>query len=149
MFVEFMKEDIIKSAKLDSLSPPFLPASKGGLAPCDWDNGVISSHSARPAAIRAIFTRSPSPPCPQPVHLPRRPQGRPPPILRFPPLPPASLRPHCLCPASTPKMTPSSAFRNWAGTSLLENAQTTQHFQGIEGKDLDICKLVYFTIAKM
>lgn len=58
MFVEFMKEEIIKSVKLNSLSPSFLPANKGGLARCIWDNGVIISHSALPAAVRVIFTLS-------------------------------------------------------------------------------------------
>lgn len=64
MFVEFMKEEIIKSVKLNSLSPSFLPANKGGLACCIWDNGVIISHSALPAAVRAIFTLSARSPLP-------------------------------------------------------------------------------------
>lgn len=54
MFAEFMKEELIKSAKLNSLSPPFLSLKEETLA-LHVDNGVIISHTARPAA-RAIST---------------------------------------------------------------------------------------------
>ena len=50
MFVELMKEETIKSAKLNSFSPLFLPAHEGGLVSCICDNGVIIRHSAHPAA---------------------------------------------------------------------------------------------------
>ena len=58
MFVEFMKEEIIKSVKLNSLCPPFLLANKGGHAHRSWDNGVIIGHSARPAASGHFHPRS-------------------------------------------------------------------------------------------
>lgn len=54
MFAEFMKEEMIKSAKLNSLSAPFLSPKRETLG-LHGDNGVIIGHSARPAA-RGIST---------------------------------------------------------------------------------------------
>ena len=125
MFVEFMKEEIIKSAKLNSLSPPFLPAHKGGLAPCIWDNGVIISHSARPAArsqciIQAAQRKTPNP---DPHPLPLAPASLSLPLASPPAAAGPAPRGHGLQHHRTSsRMAPQgfSAMQNWASSVVSD-----------------------------
>lgn len=126
MFVEFMKEEIIKSAKLNSLSPPFLPAHKGGLAPCIWDNGVIISHSARPAArsqciIQAAQRKTPNP---DPHPLPLAPASLSLPLASPPPAAGPAPWGHGLQHRTSSRMAPQgfSAMQNWARASVVSDA---------------------------